>query len=426
MKIREYLSQAIASDFIRKVAETFAARIVIIAIGLFTTVIVARILGPEGRGLYAVAAAIGAIGVQFSNLGLHASNTYYVAQDRSRLPTLLGNSLLVSFGFGSLGVTIAWSVFTLWPNLAPVNGVLLIMALLWIPIGLAYLLVQNLLIGIHEIRAYNLIEVVTKILGVSLIAIVIIVDAVSVENIFLMGLVALIISFSWGLGKLKPHLKYFPKLSIHLFKDNIRYGFKAYLAAFFAFMVLRVDLLMVQYMLGAEQAGYYSIAATMADMVYMFPVVIGTILFPKLSALTDSEKKWQVTRQISSMVGVIMIIITIISVYLAVPFVNILFGKAFTPAVLAFVWLMPGILLLSVNTVFMNYFASIGMPIITVYSPGAAVMLNIGLNFYLIPNQGIVGAALASVISYGLMLILSIIYLRWIKKGIRYANVAGI
>ena len=410
MKIREYLSQAIASDFIRKVAETFATRIVIIAIGLVTTVIVTRILGPEGRGLYAVAVAIGAIGVQFGNLGLHASNTYYVAQDRNLLPTLLGNSLLVSFGFGSLAVIIAWCVFTLWPILAPVNGVLLIMALISIPIGLAYLLVQNLLIGIQEIRIYNLIEVVTKVLGVSLLAILIIVDAVLVENIFLMGLLALIISFCWGLAKLKSHFKHFPKLSIHLFKDNIRYGFKAYLAAFFAFMVLRVDLLMVQYMLGPEQAGYYSIAATMADMVYMLPVVIGTILFPKLSALTDSEKKWQLTRKVALIVMVIMIIVTIISVYLAHPLVNILFGNAFIPAVPAFVWLTPGILLLSVNTVFMNYFASIGMPSVTVYSPLFASLINIFLNYQLIPIFGIIGASISSLISYGIMLLFSLIY----------------
>ena len=144
MKIKAYFLQAIASDFIRKVVETFATRIIIIALGLITTVIVTRILGPEGRGLYAVAATIGAIGIQFGNLGLHASNTYYVAQDRSILPTLLGNSLLVSFGCGTLGIIIAWCIFILWPNLAPINGVLLIMALIWIPIGLAYLLIQNL------------------------------------------------------------------------------------------------------------------------------------------------------------------------------------------------------------------------------------------------------------------------------------------
>jgi O-antigen/teichoic acid export membrane protein len=96
----------INSDFVRKVAETFGTRILLIGIGLVTSVIVARILGPDGRGLYAVAATIGAIGVQFGNLGLHASNTYYVARDRSLLPALVGNPLLIGFVFGGFGAAV--------------------------------------------------------------------------------------------------------------------------------------------------------------------------------------------------------------------------------------------------------------------------------------------------------------------------------
>jgi hypothetical protein len=85
------------SDFVRKVAETFLTRILLIGIGLITSVIVARVLGPEGRGLYAVAATIAAMGVQLGNLGLHASNTYYVAQKPELLPFLMGNTLIASF-----------------------------------------------------------------------------------------------------------------------------------------------------------------------------------------------------------------------------------------------------------------------------------------------------------------------------------------
>src|SRR4030043_1134751 len=102
-KLRTFYSRIVSSDFIRKVGETFITRICLIGIGLVTSVIVARILGPEGRGLYAVAATIGAIGVQFGNLGLHGSNTYYLARARSLLPALIGNTLLVSFVVGGAG-----------------------------------------------------------------------------------------------------------------------------------------------------------------------------------------------------------------------------------------------------------------------------------------------------------------------------------
>ena len=96
----------------------------------------------------------------------------------------------------------------------------------------------------------------------------------------------------------------------------------------------------------------------MADMVYMLPVVVGTILFPKLSALSDVRKKWELAKKISYGVGCLMLVLVVAAVLLAEPVVGFLYGKAFLSAVPAFIWLMPAILLLSVNTVLMNYFAS--------------------------------------------------------------------
>jgi O-antigen/teichoic acid export membrane protein len=401
----------IGSDFIRKVAETFGTRILLIGIGLVTSVIVARILGPEGRGLYAVAATIGAIGVQFGNLGLHASNTYYLARDRSLLPALVGNSLLIGFVFGGLGAALAWVVFHLWPRIAPLQGLLLILGLSWIPLGLTYMLFQNLLLGIQDIRAYNKIELMSNILSVLLIGLLIVVSIVTVETVFCVGLIVLTISLGWILWRLRRNIRRLPMPSFALFKDNIRYGLKAYLAAFFAFLVLRIDMLMVQYMLGAEQTGYYSIAVAMADMTYMLPVVVGTILFPTLSAMRTNQKKWQYTKKVSIVVGIVMLIVSGFLFLLAEPLVRILYGRAFVPAVAAFIWLLPGIVMLSINVVFMNFFASRGMPIITVYAPCAAAILNIALNMKLIPLFGIVGASVSSSISYGLMLLSSGAYI---------------
>ena len=406
-----------SSDFIRKVGETFVTRVLLIGIGLVTSVIVARILGPEGRGFYAVAITIGAIGVQFGNLGLHTSNTYYVAGDRGLLPALAANTIIVSFAVGGVGTVLIWMIFQLWPQMAPVRGLLLILSLLWIPFGLAYMLLQNLLIGIQDVRTYNKIELLTKALGLGLIGVLIITGAVGVETLFLVALIVLIIGLFWALLRLRTHIFTLPLPSLTLFKETIRYGSKAYLAALFAFLVLRVNLLMVKYILGAEEAGYYSIAATMADTVYMLPVVIGTILFPKLSAMTHDQEKWAFTRKMAVSVGVVTVVLATFAGLLAGPVVRILFGELFVPAVPAFIWLLPGIVFLSINTCYMNYFASIGMPLITVVSPGLAAIVNIAVNLKLIPWWGIVGASITSVLSYGLMLVASIIYVSYFREN---------
>jgi len=400
------------SDFVQKVGETFATRILLIGMGLVTSVLVARILGPEGRGLYAVAMAVGAIGVQFGNLGLHASNTYYVARERSLLPALIGNTLLVSFVVGGSGSVLAWIVFSLRPEFAPVPGLLLALSLLWIPFGLAYLLLQNLLLGIQEVRAYNKIELNNQFVAVVLTGLVILGGIVSVETVFVAGFIALVASFSLVLLGLKKHAKDFLLPSLSLFRDNIRYGIKAYLAAFFSFLVLRIDLLMVKYMLGAEQTGYYSIAVTMADLINMLPVVVATILFPKICAIDSVAEKWLMTKKVTVVTGVILVSFCGLAVFIAQPLVRVLYGKSFLPSVPAFVWLMPGIFFLGVQVIAVQFLNSVGFPKTIVAVWGCCAFFNVFANLWAIPEYGIVGASFVSSISYFIVFISVVFIIR--------------
>ena len=268
--------------------------------------------------------------------------------------------------------------------------------------------------GIQEVRAYNTITVATKLLSIGLLGSIILAGAVSVENVFAASLIVLIASAVWTGWKLLPHLARGGQAlrpSTRLFRESVDYGFKAYLAALFAFLVLRFDLLMVKRILGSTQAGYYSIAANMADLIYMLPVTIGMILFPKLSSMTDRRQMWQYAKRVAVIVGLLMFGLTAIALFLARPAVSLLYGQPFLPSVDAFVWLMPAIVLLSINTVLMNYFAAVGMPRIVVYAPAVATVLNVVLNMKLIPSVGIVGAAISSTIAYGCMLICSMAYL---------------
>lgn len=409
---RSWLFSQLPPDFVSKIAETFATRLVLIGSGMLTTVAVARALGPVGRGFYAVAAAFGAMGVQLGNLGLHASNTYTVARDRNRLPELLGNSLIVGGAVGGGAAALAGLVFAAWPPLAPIHGFLLFLALVAIPIGIAYQLLQNLLLGLHRVRSYNVLDLGTKLVALAVIGLVLLVGRASPESLYSVSVAASAAGLLWVLVLLRREARAPLRLSAAAFRENLRYGVKAYLGAIFAFLVLRIDLLMVQYIAGPEQAGYYSIAVAMADLLYMVPVVVGTILFPTLSAIADPGERWSFARKSRSWVAALMLVLTLVAGALADPLTRFLFGPAFAPAVPAFLVLLPGIWLISVNIIYMNYFASCGMPPLTVISPAVAALVNVLLNLVLIPKWGIVGASFSSSVCYGLMLLLSVLYMR--------------
>jgi O-antigen/teichoic acid export membrane protein len=398
----------------RNVVETYSTRIAVTVIGLATTVIVSRTLGPSGRGLFAVATAVGALGVQFGNLGLHASNTYYVAKNRELLPALIGNTLVVSFGAGSLGALLCWMVFAHWPSWAPLQGGLLLLALAWIPFGLAYMLLQHLLIGIQQVRAYNVIELVNKILALSLVGVLIFLRKVSAEVFFGATMAALILGLVWVLWRLRELLKRTAEVSLELFLVNIRLGLKAYLIAFFGFLVLRIDLLMVKYLLGAQAAGYYSVSETMAEQLLMFGAVVGAMLFPRLSEMREEDRKLHLTKN-AVVVTAGLLLPMMLAVFIAArPAILWIFGSSFLPAVSPFLWLMPGIFCLSVEIVVVQYLNSLGYPRIIAFSWLFVVVLNIGMNFWAIPAYGLNGAAIVSTLSYFLVfvLILAIVWKR--------------
>lgn len=394
----------LAPSFLRHVAETFATRILLVGIGLVTVVVVTRSLGPTGRGLFAVAGAIAATGVQLGNLGLHASNTYAVARKPSLLSVLVGNSLMVGLLLGGLGAAGTWGVLHLWPRLAPVDGSLLLLALAAIPVGLVYLLLQNLLLGTLRVRAFNLLEIGAKAGILVLIGALVLLHRESVEAVF--GTTLLASALAAGVAFLLLRSSYPERTSFRasVLANDVRYGTKAYLAALLSFLVLRADLFMVQHSLGPAQAGFYSIAVALADMMYLLPAVVGSLLFPKLSNVLDGAQRASLTRRAIRGTAWMMLGIGVAAAVFARPALMLLFGREFLPSLLPFALLIPGVMCLAVHTLVMNHFAAGGMPPVTVYAPAAGFALNLLLNVLLIPRFGIGGAAFASSAAYALML----------------------
>jgi len=400
------LWHAVAGTELRRdVLETYAVRLLVVAITFATAVVVTRQLGPSGRGFYAVAVTIGAIGAQFGNMGLHASNMYYVAKDRALLPALTGNTLAVSL-LASIPTALGGFALVLWPKLAPIHGTLLLLALASVPSALLYQLTQGLLLGANEVRAYNKIEYSSRILTLLLICILALVHVRAVEPFFSVTLVSAIFGFLWAFLRLGKVSTSPPTLSFTVFRQSIGVGLRAYLIAFFGFLVLRIDLLMVKYMLGATEAGYYSISQVLAENTMMFPVVVGLLLFPKLSGITDRQVKLRLANKAVLATAALMLPAVSIAPLVAAPVISIAFGRTFLPAVVPFAWLMPGTFFLGLETVMVQLLNSEGFPTVIIVAWIADTLVNVALNLWAIPHYGISGASIVSSLCYFLMFIM--------------------
>jgi O-antigen/teichoic acid export membrane protein len=403
-RIKISIKRILASDYFIKVAETFSTRVILIFLSLITGVVIARPLGPDGRGAFAMAMLVGTMGAQFSNLGLHSSNTLYIARDPSLLAPLLGNSLAISLGFGTIAAALGFALYIIFPGMIPIDETLFKLGLIWIPLSLTSLFLQNLLIGMQEIRTYNKIELVSKFFNIILLGIIIAYDLVSPGTVFLAALLTLPFSFLYALKFLYIFLKQRISLSITMFKKTLPYGIKSYIGSIIWFLLLRTDLYMVNKYEGEKSAGLYDVAFNLSETFYILPSIILFILFPKLCAIKNIQEKWILARKVGLCLTLILLLMFIVSSVLAEFIIVLLFGEAFIASTTVFILLIVGKILISINSIFSNFIASIHVPVISIPFNASIVVLNIYLNFILIKSYGMAGAALSSIICFGLLI----------------------
>ena len=405
------------STFAQQVAETFGTRVFLILINAVNTILIARLLGPDGRGEYAVAIAVSAIGVQVLSLGWQSANTYYVAQDRSLLERLTSNTFALGAAVTVIGA-LAISFFAAVPSAAPVGLGLMALGIATVPPLLLTLNLRHLLLGIGEVRAYNAIDLIAGVSGVLITLALALGGAATPASLLAVAIAVGAIGTGVAMRGLRPHLGHLPRPSTELMRRAGAYGFRIYLATGFALLVLKADLLVIQFEDGSEASGLYSVASSFADMLWLLPSVIGAILFPRLSAAADVTVQWSLTVRTLRWTLVGLVPILAVTALIAEPAIRIMFGSDFDAAAPALRILCAAVLFWGSTSILSQFLAARGLPWIVVVVWGLGFALNLGLNLAFVPSMGIEGAALASLIAYAAVFVgIALVAVRWARGG---------
>jgi O-antigen/teichoic acid export membrane protein len=171
------------------------------------------------------------------------------------------------------------------------------------------------------------------------------------------------------------------------------------------------DRYLVTYFLGLGSVGVYSAACSIGNLIQLFVSPLQLILLPELSKLFDENKIEQVRIYMSHSLRYFLLI-TIPAVFglsaLAKPLLGLLTTQDFLSGwmvipIIALSGLLAGIFQIFVNIIFL-----VKKTKSTTYINIVAAASNVLLNLLLIPSIGIIGAALSTLISYFLMIVLCI------------------
>jgi O-antigen/teichoic acid export membrane protein len=189
------------------------------------------------------------------------------------------------------------------------------------------------------------------------------------------------------------------KFSSSLWKPLINYGLKLHLGSIFQSLNYRFDMYLVAFFLGSASVGWYSVSVAMAEWLWLLPSVLGGTLMQRL-ANTDKKEVNTISGPINRLTAGILLVGTFLLGFLGKWVIRLLYGETFTPSLLPFLLLLPGIWAMGLWKNFMNDLAMRGYPAFKSYTSGIALILTLGLDILLIPLWGIEGAALASSVAY--------------------------
>ncbi|MDO8575430.1 MAG: flippase [bacterium] len=174
------------------------------------------------------------------------------------------------------------------------------------------------------------------------------------------------------------------------------------LAGFAGMIYLKIDQVMIRNILDNYQLGIYSAAVKLSEFWYFIPGVIAGSVFPAIiNAKKTSEGQYlSRLKKLNWLLILIALVIAIPVSLFSKQIINLIFGAKYilsAPSLSVYIWAGVAVFW---GAGIAQYLIAENKTVKFFITTSTGALVNIILNFYMIPLLGIVGAAWASLISY--------------------------
>ena len=382
---------------------------------------ISRYMGPEDYGIIIFAMGFVGLFTVIGNFGFRSAHIKQVSEGKD-LGTCNGTYMTSKIFLTTIMTLVVLSAIYFWKNIIG-RGFESSYHEIAIYIMLGYFIIR----GISEI--FQVTFRAKKEIAKSEIPIIIraITKTIAITYVAVSGFGPIELAFAYVLGDF-----FFLLASMILFKGYpIKTPSKEYIKNYVQFampliivstslvIMTNLDKVLIQLFWTAENVGYYGASYRITQFIILATSSLGILLFPTISGLyvnKNISKIKKITFQAERYISMLVFPIVIGLIFLAEPAVKILLSRDFYPATQV-LRILPFFALIQALTIPYNY-QLIGMnkPKLARNRVIIMVIINIVLNIILIPKDikligidlfglGAVGAAIATVISYGIGLI---------------------
>jgi len=404
----------------------FGASLILMPLSLANGILIARTVGPEGKGALDLILATAGLLTMVLAFSLPPGVTYVVAKGKTNIRALT---------FRLLGVALAQTVTTLLILVLVANTKYSEKFLppgvgRWLIPGIALFVLLELLtahwramlVGRQQIMKVNNVEMLGRLLQFLLLFAVAAILASKGSRISVAVLFVLTLIVS-GFININLLLKLSPAFNDHSgtasFREVLQFATPSYLGNLAQFLNYRLDVFIVSIFAGYAAVGRYTLAVGLGQLLWLLSNAAATVLLPKIAAAEHENSAAHTMRVNRLSLGASFAGAVVLGVA-ATLFIPFLYGEDFRGSVDALLWILPGIVAFSIVNVLAAYLGGIGKPHLNLIVAVVSLIATISLNLLLIPRLNIVGAAIASSVSYTLSAVLTTRYfIRETKTSLR-------
>jgi O-antigen/teichoic acid export membrane protein len=396
LRVKNNLPIRLVTDATYYILLTFALKLVSGATGF----IFPKILGSSNWGAFSVITALVTVSAALGHLSIAQAQIGIWSQFRDKA-LFFSNAIILSLCTGAVTISITYGITKMGfiHSLASDPQSLIWIALMSIPVIHMSLALTELAKLNGKIGVISLSYLVTIVLYVGYSIFILLFHKVSVYSVVILwvlqGAVGLIVLL-FGLG-----FKIY-SLSIKFCKRLLSSGARLHFSVVSIRMLLRIDVIILAILLPNNQIGQYSLAVSIAELVLVVPQGLNAITKAR-QASTDIRQSIKLTILLIRTNILVSAFVSGIGMLVASFILPLVYSKEFSESVTAMWILLPAVIAWSALQGVIGMIVRIEKYLLLSLASALALVLNIALNFILVPKIGIFGASLSSSICYSIL-----------------------
>jgi len=386
-------------SFFDDILAVMSSNIFALVLGLLTGIIISRVLGPEGRGIYTSLYVVPIIFIGFATFGIRRSAIFHIGKKKYKEEEVVSTIYFLLFFTSSLGI-IGSAIAYYFIDNPDFTLPLVILALLIIPVRLATGYTRGIFLGREQFRYANRLKWLPVLLNLIFVTAFVWFAGLSVLGAILAIFISYFIVAIYAILVIRKsiciRISYIKEVVLSMLKLGVVYS----LALFVMELNYRVDILILEQLTSFTEVGYYSLGVSIAERLWQLPFAMGIVI---MSRSANVENEDELNTDVARMLRISFLIAVIAGVVLffVTPFVvPLLYGKEFIPSIEIIQLILPGILLFIIFRILNSRLAGMGKPEFAIYVFAPALIINIILNYVWVPDYGGLGAAMATNVSY--------------------------